>query len=155
MGNMQYINVHLENNNMLNSGFNWFISTSYYKGSNGRTRNITGITGPVIFANGDSWAIHTGIRYDISKFKIGYEFFHGSKNWYAFSRSSINDPFNFRNTRGNVHDIYAIWQLDSNQFFRLSYTMQQLDYAVAPLPMVTPKLNMTNQNIALAYIVRF
>lgn len=156
-GNMQYINAHIENNNMLGIGLSWFVSSSYYKGSAGRTIEIPSTTGkiPYMFANGDSWAIHTGLRYDISKFKIGYEFFHGSKYWYAFSRSSINDPFNFRNTRGNVHDVYAIWQLDASQFFRLSYTLQQLDYAIAPLPVITPKVKTSNQNIALAYIVRF
>lgn len=155
VGNMQYVNVHLENNNMFNTGLNWFLSSSYYKGSAGKPINVTGLNTPFQFANGDSWAIHTGLRYDISKFKIGYEFFHGSKYWYAFSRSSINDPFNFRNTRGNIHDVYAIWQLDASQFFRLSYTLQQLNYSIAPLPVITPKVNITNQNVALAYIVRF
>lgn len=152
IGNMQYVNMHLENNNMLNTGLSWFLSTSYYQGSGRKTIQVA----PTFqFATGDSWAIHTGFRYDISKFKIGYEFFHGSKYWYAFSRSSINDPFNFRNTRGNVHDVYVIWQLDASQFFRLSYTLQQLDYSIAPLPIITPEVNITNQNVALAYIVRF
>lgn len=155
IGNMQYINVHLENDKMLGSGFNWFVSASWYKGSNGRVVPLTANTATK-FATADSWAIHAGLRYDIaSSFKLGYEFFHGSKYWYAFSRSSINDPFNFRNTRGNVHDVYAIWQLDASQFFRLSYTLQQLDYDVAPLPVITPKVKTTNQNVALAYIVRF
>lgn len=152
VGNMQYVNVHFENDKMLGTGLNWFVSASYYKGNDGKTITILGTP----FANEDAWAVHAGLRYDIgSAFKIGYEYFKGSEYWYAFSRVSINDPFNFRNTRGDVHDVYAIWQLDLNQFFRLSYTRQHLDYASASMPMPTPKADITNQNIALAYLLRF
>nr|WP_317404869.1 DUF3373 family protein [uncultured Helicobacter sp.] len=152
VGNMQYVNVHFENDKMLGTGLNWFVSASYYKGNDGKTITILGTP----FANEDAWAVHAGLRYDIgSAFKIGYEYFKGSEYWYAFSRVSINDPFNFRNTRGDVHDVYAIWQLDLNQFFRLSYTRQHLDYDTASMPMPTPKADITNQNIALAYLLRF
>lgn len=152
VGNMQYVNVHFENDKMLGTGLNWFVSASYYKGNDGKTITILGTP----FANEDAWAVHAGLRYDIgSAFKIGYEYFKGSEYWYAFSRVSINDPFNFRNTRGDVHDVYAIWQLDLNQFFRLSYTRQHLDYASASMPIPTQKADITNQNIALAYLLRF
>lgn len=178
IGDMQYVNLHIENDKMLGTGLNWFVSASYYKGNNGKTSNLaaaqasqspggsggsgsgTTTTLPntpyVKFANEDAWAVHAGLRYDIgSAFKIGYEYFKGSEYWYAFSRVSINDPFNFRNTRGDVHDVYAIWQLDLYQFFRLSYTRQHLDYATAIMPLATPKVDITNQNIALAYLLRF
>lgn len=163
VGDMQYVNVHIENDKMLGTGLNWFVSASYYKGSNGELSKLaagqypTLATTPYVkFANENAWAVHAGLRYDIgSAFKIGYEYFKGSEYWYAFSRVSINDPFNFRNTRGDVHDVYAIWQLDLNQFFRLSYTRQHLDYASASMPMPTPKADITNQNIALAYLLRF
>lgn len=163
VGNMQYVNVHFENDKMLGTGLNWFVSASYYKGSNGEAsklaagQNPTLATTPYVkFANENAWAVHAGLRYDIgSAFKIGYEYFKGSEYWYAFSRVSINDPFNFRNTRGDVHDVYAIWQLDLNQFFRLSYTRQHLDYDTALMPMATQKADITNQNIALAYLLRF
>lgn len=152
VGDMQYVNLHIENDKMLGTGLNWFVSGSYYKGSNGKT--IT--TMQQQFANENAWAVHAGLRYDIgSAFKIGYEYFKGSQYWYAFSRVSINDPFNFRNTRGDVHDVYAIWQLDLNQFFRLSYTRQHLDYGTALMPIATQKVDITNQNIALAYLLRF
>ena len=138
---------------------------SYYKGSNGKLSNLAAaqnqqvaVAAPeyVTFANENAWAVHAGLRYDIgSAFKIGYEYFKGSEYWYAFSRVSINDPFNFRNTRGDVHDVYAIWQLDLNQFFLLSYTRQHLDYGTALMPMATAKADTTNQNIALAYLLRF
>ena len=155
LGNMQYVNLHIENDKMLGTGINWFVSASYYKGSDAKEL-ISGVATSKVFANEDAWAVHAGLRYDIgSAFKIGYEYFKGSEYWYAFSRVSINDPFNFRNTRGDVHDVYAIWQLDLNQFFRLSYTRQHLDYDTALMPMATQKADITNQNIALAYLLRF
>ncbi|EFR46767.1 hypothetical protein HCCG_01314 [Helicobacter cinaedi CCUG 18818 = ATCC BAA-847] len=170
IGDMQYVNLHIENDKMLGTGLNWFVSASYYKGSNGKssklaetiakaqnTQNTQNADTPYVkFANENAWAVHAGLRYDIgSAFKIGYEYFKGSQYWYAFSRVSINDPFNFRNTRGDVHDVYAIWQLDLNQFFRLSYTRQHFDYNTAAMPTPTPKADITNQNIALAYLLRF
>ena len=163
IGDMQYVNLHIENDKMLGTGLNWFVSASYYKGSNGEVSKLAAgqnqalATTPYVkFANENAWAVHAGLRYDIgSAFKIGYEYFKGSQYWYAFSRVSINDPFNFRNTRGDVHDVYAIWQLDLNQFFRLSYTRQHLDYGTALMPLPTAKADTTNQNIALAYLLRF
>lgn len=173
IGDMQYVNLHIENDKMLGTGLNWFVSASYYIGSDGKVSNAavatlvqqsegklnqqTAAALPYAkFANENAWAVHAGLRYDIgSAFKIGYEYFKGSEYWYAFSRVSINDPFNFRNTRGDVHDVYAIWQLDLNQFFRLSYTRQHLDYGTALMPLPTAKADTTNQNIALAYLLRF
>lgn len=163
-GDMQYINVHLENDKMLGTGLNWFVSYSWYRGSGAKNLNASvtsnNSTTPVplgkMFANEDAWAVHAGLRYDIGSYlKLGYEYFKGSEYWYAFSRVSINDPFNFRNTRGSVHDVYAIFQLDLNQFFRLSYTRQNQEYGTALTPMKTNKVDITNQNVALAYIVRF
>lgn len=163
IGDMQYVNLHIENDKMLGTGLNWFVSASYYKGSDGELSKLVAEQYPTLattpyvkFANENAWAVHAGLRYDIgSAFKIGYEYFKGSQYWYAFSRVSINDPFNFRNTRGDVHDVYAIWQLDLNQFFRLSYTRQHLDYGTALMPLPTAKADITNQNIALAYLLRF
>lgn len=163
IGDMQYVNLHIENDKMLGTGLNWFVSASYYVGSDGEVSKLVAgqnqalATTPYAkFANENAWAVHAGLRYDIgSAFKIGYEYFKGSEYWYAFSRVSINDPFNFRNTRGDVHDVYAIWQLDLNQFFRLSYTRQHLDYGTALMPLPTQKVDITNQNIALAYLLRF
>ncbi len=171
VGNMNYINLHLENEKMLGSGFNWFISASYYIGTDGKTSTLaatqaangdtaaiqTLLQSPFTrFANENAFAIHAGGRYDIGRhFKLGYEYFHGSKYWYAFSRVSINDPLNFRQTRGNVHDVYAIWQIDLYQFFRLSYTAQIRNFEAAELPAVTRATDQTTHNIALAYLLRF
>lgn len=167
-GNMQYVNAHFENDRFLGSGLHWFISYSFYRGSDAQSISATTTTTPptttiplnatyALFANQNASAVHAGLRYDFGEhFRLGYEYFYGSKYWYAFSRVSINDPFNFRNTRGNVHDVYAIWQVDLNQFFRLSWTLQTLKFGTPSTPGVTAAVDsQTNQNIALAYILRF
>ena len=68
---------------------------------------------------------------------------------------SANDPMNIRNTRGDVHDVYAIFQLDTFQFFRLSYTYLHRDYGLANTYGATPAADITTQNLSAAYILRF
>ena len=81
------------------------------------------------------WAVHLGGRYDFNKkYKLGYEFFHGSRYWYSFTTSKISDPINILNTRGNVHNIYGIYQIDINQFLRLSYASIHYDYTNSGFP---------------------
>lgn len=160
IGDIHYINVHFENNNLLDSGFNWFVSGTYYMGHNPKNAIFTNGTttqSMPIFNDHNGFAVHIGARYDIESFKIGYEYFYGSKYWYAMSRVSINDLLNFRNTRGDVHDIYAIYQIDLNQLFRLSYTRLHSKYknpGVA-ITLGSGPTNSTIDNIALSYILRF
>ena len=59
--------------------------------------------------------------------KLGYEFNHGSKYWYSFTNGS-SDLLNKLATRGDVNDMYAVYQIDLNQFIRLGYTMIDYDY---------------------------
>lgn len=159
MGNLQYLNIHLEHNNAFNTGLHWFLSYSMNSGSGSSDIPAQLQQSPIFQLNtNQGWALHFGARYDFSSyFKLGYEFFHGNKNWYAFSRVSINDPLNVRNTRGDVHDVYMIFQLDMYSFFRLSYTNQYHEYATVTFPSVavaTPPLK-NRQNIALSYTLRF
>lgn len=159
MGDLQYLNLHLEHNNAFNTGLHWFLSYSMNSGSGSSDIPSLLQSFPIFqFNTNQGWALHFGARYDFSSyFKLGYEFFHGNKNWYAFSRVSINDPLNIRNTRGDVHDVYMIFQLDVYSFFRLSYTNQYHEYATVTFPSVavaTPPLK-NRQNIALSYTLRF
>ena len=158
IGDLQYANIHLENFNLAGSGFNWFASFTWANGTDSHNAsNIPTMLPQVALFNGQgSYALHIGARYDFgSHFKLGYEYFHGSKNWYAFSRVSANDPMNIRNTRGDVHDVYAIFQLDTFQFFRLSYTYLHRDYALANTYGATVAADITTQNLSAAYILRF
>lgn len=158
IGDLQYANIHLENFNLAGSGFNWFASFTWANGTNSHNAsNVPDMLPQVALFNGQgSYALHIGARYDFgSHFKLGYEYFHGSKNWYAFSRVSANDPLNIRNTRGDVHDVYAIFQLDTFQFFRLSYTYLHRDYAAAATYGAPIATDITTQNLSAAYIMRF
>lgn len=158
VGDLQYANIHLENFNLAGSGFNWFASFTWANGTNSSVpAALSSIgMGTGIFNGQGSYALHIGARYDFgSHFKLGYEYFHGSKNWYAFSRVSANDPLNIRNTRGDVHDVYAIFQLDTFQFFRLSYTYLHRDYAMASTYGAPVATDITTQNLSAAYILRF
>ena len=158
IGDLQYANIHLENFNLAGSGFNWFASFTWANGTNSHNAsNMPNMLPQVALFNGQgSYALHIGARYDFgSHFKLGYEYFHGSKNWYAFSRVSANDPLNIRNTRGDVHDVYAIFQLDTFQFFRLSYTYLHRDYGLANTYGATVAADITTQNLSAAYILRF
>lgn len=158
LGDIAYTNLHLESYNLLGSGFNWFASFSWANAT--RRENFLGsatsLVGSKIFDPASSYALHVGARYDFgSHFKLGYEYFHGSKNWYGFSRVSANDPLNIRNTRGDVHDVYAIFQLDQFQFFRLSYTHLKRNYETPDSPSAPVATDITTQNLSLAYILRF
>ena len=160
-GDLQYINLHLEHNNAFGSNFHWFVSYSLNSGGAAGELGSFGSlrAGPTFQLNtNQGWAAHIGVRYDFSShFKLGYEYFHGNKNWYAFSRVSINDPLNIRNTRGDVHDAYMIFQLDMYQFFRLSYTYQYHEYDSPLFPNVSTRSDglKSRQNIALSYTLRF
>ncbi|WP_394997918.1 DUF3373 family protein [uncultured Helicobacter sp.] len=156
VGDLQYANIHLENFNLAGSGFNWFASFTWANGTNSSVPAALSTMGTGIFNGQGSYALHIGARYDFgSHFKLGYEYFHGSKNWYAFSRVSANDPLNIRNTRGDVHDVYAIFQLDTFQFFRLSYTYLHRDYVMASTYGAPVATDITTQNVSAAYILRF
>lgn len=185
VGDITLANLYFENNNAFGSGFSWFSSLGYSKGSGAKdnstainnaiynaaysqTSSVLSLTGPLdnvayngmnnaqqatavangaVAANGTStivatslneesgWAILVGGRYDFTKeFKLGYEFFHGSQYWYSFTSGNASDPLNKLNTRGNAHDIYGIYQLDLNQYFRLSYTTIKYNYTNSGSP---------------------
>lgn len=158
LGDIAYTNLRLESYNLLGSGFNWFASFSWANTT--RRENFfgpdTSLSGSLIFDLSSSYALHVGARYDFgSHFKLGYEYFHGSKNWYGFSRVSANDPLNIRNTRGDVRDVYAIFQLDQFQFFRLSYTHLKRNYQTPDSPSAPVATDITTRNLSLAYILRF
>lgn len=185
VGNADAINLHFESTNTFGSPLSWFASFGYWKGSKARDNSAemkaemdpvltaAGMLDPRILAAKENienmiientkwneksgWAVHLGARYDFTKaFKLGMEFLHGSKYWYAIGRSSINDPFDFRNTRGNVYDIYAIWQLDLNQYLRLSYTHIDYQYTNSSKPVGGAVKTDDKANIfSLIYNVRF
>lgn len=105
----------------------------------------------------DAWALNVGARYDFTDtWKLGYSYFHGSKYWYGLQASNASDPLRITQTRGDAHDIYVIYQIDLNQFFRLSYTHIDYDYTNWGSPVGgAVKSDDDVSDIMLTYNVRF
>ncbi len=131
LGDFDLMGIYFENNKAFGSALSYFISYGYSKGSsNGKTVNYGPMTSNqnVGLVDGSASAYHVGLRYDFAKaFKLGYEFNHGDENWFSFTQGS-EDPMNKMATRGDVHDLYAIYQMDMNQYLRIGYTDIQYDY---------------------------
>lgn len=76
----------------------------------------------------DGHAYWAGVRYNpefLKQLKVGYEYNKGSKNWFSFLFGS-NDIVNKLATRGDVHEIYAIY--DINRYAYLQAGAMMLDY---------------------------
>ncbi len=185
VGDMNLGNLYFENNNAFGSSFSWFSSFGYTKGSGGVDNSAAvktaiynqafAASNSAAIANGavaakapgaiseialnekSGWAVHLGGRYDFNKkYKLGYEFFHGSRYWYSFTTSKVSDPINILNTRGNVHNIYGIYQIDINQFLRLSYARIHYDYTNSGFPVGgAEKTDDTINHWVLTYNVKF
>lgn len=107
------------------------------------------------FKEEDAHAVFVGFRYDFSEsFKLGYQFFYGSEHWYAFNAKSVNDPLGFTRTRGTAHDIYGIYQIDMNQFLRLSATRAEYKYSDMGMPVGKPA-KLTDDNILSHYMLTY
>jgi len=134
LGDFNLAGLYFENNKAFGTNLSYFASYGYSKGkSNGKTFTMDGqaasATNPPLSLIDDSGsAYHVGMRYDFdSGFKLGYEFNHGDKNWFSFTQGS-EDPMNKLATRGSVNDVYAIYQMDINQFIRAGYVDIDYDY---------------------------
>ncbi len=133
LGNMSLAGVYFENNHVLGSNLNYFISAGWsMPDSNDNSVTLIDSTGTamppmkLLSKNGD--AIHVGVRYDFDfGLKLGYEYNHGSKYWFSFTSAST-DLLNKLSTRGSVNDVYAIYQIDINQFIRIGYTDIEYEY---------------------------
>jgi hypothetical protein len=83
------------------------------------------------------WAVSAGFRYDLpSRTKIGFEFNHGSKNWFTMAFAS-DDMWTAKvGTRGNVYEPYIIQELNlkpisthlAKAFFKLGYQFYEFEY---------------------------
>ena len=163
LGDFTLANLHFENYNAFGTNYNWFASFGYYHGdSSEMSTTLSSMLQTAGIGNGkynedDGYSVHLGGRYDFTKaLKVGYEFFWGSRYWYAMSRPSINDPLNIRMTRGTAHDVYVIYQLDRYQFLRLSYTNIQNKWSNRGLPFGGAKKDKARaDNIMLMYNVKF
>ena len=133
LGNMGLAGIYFENNKAFGTNLNYFISAGWsMPDSNGNKVTLKDASGnnmpamALITDNGNAYQI--GMRYDFDfGIKLGYEYNHGSQYWYSFTNGS-SDLLNKLSTRGSVNDVYALYQIDLNQFVKVGYTMIDYDY---------------------------
>jgi len=137
IGNMGLYGIHAQANNVVDSGFDIFLSTGINKTDpNGRT-DITGMG----LLNNDGttehsgWSVYTGLRYNIpykpwNNPKVGFEYNHGSEYWASFTWGS-SELYNKLATRGDAYDFYYIQPFNDNLFGRLGYTHINYDHGMA------------------------
>jgi len=159
LGDMSLAGIYFENNKVFGTAFNYFISAGFsMPNSNGKTVNFGEMTGnqdvTLITDNGNAFQV--GGRYDFDfGVKLGYEYNQGSEYWYSFTNGS-SDLLNKLATRGSVNDIYAIYQIDLNQFVRVGYTMIDYKYTGSGWHIGKPMETDDNVNRAYAtYNLRF
>ena len=135
IGDMTMYGIHAQANNLMDSGFDLFLSTGL---------NKTDPSGNTIAAgfgllNNDGttehsgWAVHAGLRYNIpykpwNNPKVGFEYNHGSDNWFSFTWGSA-ELYNKLATRGDAYDFYYIQPFNDNLFGRLGYTHIDYNYS--------------------------
>ena len=152
LGDMSLADVYFENNKAFGSKLNYFVSIGMSSpDSNGKTVNFGEMTGnqDVTLLDKKGYAYHIGMRYDMDKMKVGYEYNHGSKYWYSFTNGS-GDLLNKLSTRGSVHDFYLLYQIDLNQFIRAGYTQIDYDYSMSGWHIGTPQKS--NDNVKRTYM---
>jgi len=150
IGDMDLYGIHAQANNVVDSGFDIFMSLGLNKTHPSGTIDFLvdhdndPLTAPV--SGGDplglmnrdgstshsGWAIHTGLRYTIpykewNNPKVGFEFNHGSDYWFSFTWGS-NELYNKLATRGDAYDLYYIQPFNDNLFGRFGYTHIKYDY---------------------------
>lgn len=147
LGDMDLFGIHLQAPNILESGFDFFFSWGMnISHPNGEYVNMPvgigsdgqPVTMPVglLSSNGKDdhtgWAIYTGFRYTVpfamlNNPKVGFEYNHGSKNWFSFTQGST-ELYNKLATRGDVFDFYYIQPFNKYLFMRVGYTIVNYNY---------------------------
>ena len=144
IGDMQLYGIHAQANNVVDSGFDIFLSTAI-NDTNASGNTVMSAYGPVGLMNFNGtddhsgWAIHTGLRYNIpykpwNNPKVGFEYNHGSEHWFSFTWGSA-ELYNKLATRGDAYDFYYIQPFNDNLFGRLGYTHIDYDYAMSGMHM--------------------
>ncbi len=131
LGDMELWGVHFQAADVLDSGLDLFFSYAGNKSSPEAPSSI----GLLSWGNTESQsgqALYAGFRYTVpftplNNPKLGFEYNHGSKNWYSMT-VGCPDMFNKLATRGSVYDLYYIQPVNKHLFFRLGYMRAEYDY---------------------------
>ncbi|MDD5717140.1 MAG: DUF3373 family protein [Sulfuricurvum sp.] len=83
-------------------------------------------SGEMLSANG--YSIYLGGKYAItSALDIGAEYNHGSKYWFSATQGA-EDIYNKLSTRGDVAEVYGIWQFHKFLYTKLGYLYTKENY---------------------------
>ncbi|SDP22169.1 DUF3373 family protein [Desulforhopalus singaporensis] len=122
------------------AGFNYFISGGWSQSqpdASGMFNDPFSMAGPNT-SDEDGYSIYLGIRYDLDEagLKFGAEWNYGSEYWLAMSPGHDDIYQSKLATRGNVFELYTIWDLPTGEaiskyaqtFIRLGYQHYEYDY---------------------------
>ncbi len=123
------------------AGLNYFVSGGWSQtqpDGSGLFNDPFSPTGPNT-ENEDGYSVYLGVRYDLvpAKLKFGAEFNYGSQYWLAMSPGHDDIYQSKLATRGQVYEVYAIWDLPTGEalskyaktFMRLGYQHYEYDYS--------------------------
>ena len=145
-GYLDLFNLHLQFNNIKNSGLDLFLSGAYIEFSPRSEGTVfstpagfeVGIYGDNLSNNlgddRDGHAVFAGLRYKLPVGgvyapKIGFEYNYGSKYWTGFLSDGCGDMVNKLGTNGDAYELYYIQPVDEKHlFFRAGAVYMDFDY---------------------------
>lgn len=76
----------------------------------------------------DGYSVYIGAKYDILKsFNLGAEYNHGSKYWFSATQGA-EDMYNKLATRGDVLEVYGMWDFYKSMHIKLGYMHTNENY---------------------------
>lgn len=144
LGDMDVYGAHLQASNLLDSGFDVFVSSGVNQSHpNGKAGPLGGLLSDDGADSHTGWSFYTGFRYNLpfarlKNPKLGFEYNHGSKRWFSFTQGST-EIYNKLATRGDAYDIYYIQPFNRYLFARTGYTFIDYDYTGSGFHIGEPK----------------
>jgi len=168
LGAFEIIHSHLQFNNIMDTGLDWFCTLGYFitHASSEVMLAGMGIFGDTQSGNlgddRDGHAIYTGLRYTLPleklKFpKLGLEYNHGSKYWVGLFTTGGRDTVNKLGVNGDAYELYYIQPIsEKHMFLRTGLVYMDYNYYNQFLMLGSqPESDMKLTNVYLLMDVRF
>jgi len=134
IGNVDMYGAMIELSDIKNSDIDLFLHYGHSEANPNSNSYL--IYGGLLSAAGDTTtksadSIWLGSRYsfgDRKKYKIGFEYNYGSKNWVNMTQGSY-DSYNKLTTRGEAYETYASYAINRYANIRLGYIKINYDYS--------------------------
>jgi len=134
IGDVNMFGAMVEISNLKNYNIDMFLHYGYIK-TNPNFENYMNYGGLLNSLNDTSSksadAIWVGTRYgfgDKQKYKLGFEYNHGSKNWVSLTHGSF-DVYNKLATRGDAYEAYIMYKINRYANLRLGYIKLNYNYS--------------------------